>query len=82
MKTFLIGAVLAATVASVVPASAQRIDIGPGGPSVDLRSRSERERDFRRDEFRRERESDRRSVYRNERYDDDRRSVRRRGNDY
>lgn len=81
MKTLLIGAMLAASVASVTPAAAQRIDIGPGGPSVDLRSRGERERDFRRREYRRDRDGDRRSLYRTERYDD-RRGMRRRGNDY
>ena len=48
MKTLLAGAVLAASLASVVPAAAQRIEIGPDGPSVDLRSRAQRERDFRR----------------------------------
>ncbi|WP_375454230.1 hypothetical protein [uncultured Methylobacterium sp.] len=81
MKTFLIGAMLAASVASIAPAAAQRIDIGPGGPSVDLRSRGERERDFRRREYRRDRDGDRRALYRTERYDD-RRGMRRRGNDY
>ena len=42
MKTLLAGAILAASLATVVPASAQRIDIGPDGPSVDLRSRGQR----------------------------------------
>ncbi len=83
MKTFIVGAALAvafgAGVAGTVPASAQTIDIGPGGPSIDLRSRGQRERDFRREEFRRDEYrrardyDDRRgSLYRGDRYDDDR----------
>ncbi len=71
MKSLFAGTVLAAALISAVPASAQRIDIGPGGPSVDLRSRGERERDYRRDDYRRDRESDRR-LYREQRYNDDR----------
>lgn len=81
MKTFLIGAVIAASLTSAVPASAQRIDIGPDGPSVDLRSRGQRERDVRREDFRRDRDYDRDSLYRSQRYDD-RGGMRRRGNDY
>ena len=74
MKTVLLaGAVLAATlaapVATAVPAAAQRIDLGPGGPSVDLRSRAQRERDR---DYRRARDYDRGDYYRRERYDDDR----------
>ena len=81
MKTLIVGAALAvalgASVAGTVPASAQRIDIGPGGPSIDLRSRGQRERDFRREElrratYRRSRDDDGRSLYRGGRYDDDR----------
>lgn len=71
MKALFAGIVLAATVAGAVPASAQRIDIGPGGPSVDLRSRGERERDYRREEYRRGDRDDRR-LYREQRYDDER----------
>ena len=77
MKTLLAGAVLAASLASVVPATAQRIDIGPDGPSVDLRSRGQRERDFRREEYRRDRAYDEDRMYRRQRYDDDRPVVRR-----
>ncbi|MFD0937348.1 hypothetical protein ACFQ12_19495 [Methylobacterium trifolii] len=77
MKTFLASAVIAASVASVVPAAAQRIDIGPGGPSLDLRSRGQRERDYRREEYRRDRAYDDRRLYRQERFDDDRRMGRR-----
>ncbi len=81
MKTFILGAALAGTLgaslAGTTPASAQRIDIGPDGPSIDLRSRGQRERDFRREEFRRDeyrrtRDYDRRGLYRGESYDDDR----------
>jgi len=81
MKTLIVGAALAvafgATVAGTVPAAAQRIDIGPGGPSLDLRSRAQRERDFRREEFRRDeyrrtRDYDRRGLYRGESFGDDR----------
>ncbi|MCJ2122948.1 hypothetical protein [Methylobacterium sp. J-077] len=78
MKTLLAGAILAASLATVVPASAQRIDIGPDGPSVDLRSRGQRERDFRREDYRRDRDrayDDR--MYRRERFEDDRPAVRR-----
>jgi hypothetical protein len=71
MEALLAGAVVVASLASIVPASAQRIDLGPGGPSVDLRSRGERERDYRRDEYRRDRDD--RRLYRTERFDDDRR---------
>ena len=77
MKTLLAGAVLAASLATVVPAAAQRIDIGPDGPSVDLRSRSQRERDFRREEFRRDRAYDEDRYYRRQRFEDDRPVVRR-----
>ena len=76
-RTTLAGALLAATlalpVATAGPAAAQRIDIGPGGPSIDLRSRAQRERDYeRRDAYRRARDYDRGDYYRRERYDDDR----------
>ncbi|WP_336487536.1 hypothetical protein [Methylobacterium nigriterrae] len=81
MKTLLAGAVIAASIASVVPAAAQRIDVGPGGPSIDLRSRAQRERDFRREEYRRDRDDDRR-LYRRERFDDRRDRYERRGYGY
>jgi hypothetical protein len=77
MKTLLAGAILAASLASVVPAAAQRIDIGPDGPSVDLRSRGQRERDFRRNEYRRDRADEEDRMYRRQRFDDDRPVVRR-----
>ncbi|MCJ2073033.1 hypothetical protein MKK75_30275 [Methylobacterium sp. J-030] len=70
MKTPLAGAVLATSLASVVPAAAQRIDIGPDGPRVDLRSRAQRERDVRREEYRRDRADDEDRLYRRQRYDD------------
>jgi len=77
MKTLLAGAIVVASIASAAPAVAQRIDIGPGGPSIDLRSRGQRERDFQREEYRRDREAERRSYYRQERYRDERRAYRR-----
>ncbi|MGU3540867.1 hypothetical protein [Methylobacterium sp. A54F] len=82
MKTFLAGAaILAATFTTTVPASAQRIDLGYGGPSIDLRSRGQRERDYNREVSRRDRYEDR-GYYRRERYDDDRGRYNRRGYDY
>ena len=81
MKTLLAVAVLAASLASVVPAAAQRIEIGPDGPSVDLRSRGQRERDFRREEYRRDRGYEEDRLYRRQRFDDDR-PVMRRGYGY
>ena len=77
MKTLLAGAILAASLASVVPAAAQRIELGPNGPSVDLRSRAQRERDFRREDYRRDRADEEDRLYRRQRYDDDRPVVRR-----
>ncbi|GJD48302.1 hypothetical protein OPKNFCMD_1019 [Methylobacterium crusticola] len=82
MKTMLAGAILAATVISAVPASAQIVDIGPGGPSIDLRSRGQRERDYQRAEMRRDRDFDRRPMYREERYREDRGYGRRRDYGY
>jgi Ni/Co efflux regulator RcnB len=63
MKKFLAIALTAATlVGGSAAVSAQSLDIGPGGPRIDLRSDRERarEREFRREE--RERERDRRSY--------------------
>lgn len=80
MKTLLAGAIVAASLVSVAPVSAQSIDIGPGGPRIDLRSRGQRERDYRREEYRRDREDEERN-YRRQRYESDR-PVRRRGYDY
>ena len=83
MKTILAGAIFAASLASVapLPASAQSIGIGPDGPSVDLRSRGQRERDFERRQMRRDRDDDR-PRYRTERYDDDRGRMGRRDRGY
>ena len=80
MKTMIVGAVLAASLASVVPAAAQRIDVGPNGPSVDFRSRAQRDRDVRREDYRRDSDRDDR-MYRRQRFDDDR-SVGRRDHGY
>ncbi|WP_233382877.1 hypothetical protein [Methylobacterium sp. C25] len=76
MKIMLAGSILAATMAAAVPASAQRITIGPDGPGVDLRSRGQRERD--REWARRDRED---SYYRQQRFRDHDRGYRR-GYDY
>ncbi|AWN44401.1 hypothetical protein [Methylobacterium durans] len=54
MKVLLASSVLAAGLLAAVPASAQSIEVGPGGPSVDLRSRGQRERDIDREETRRD----------------------------
>jgi hypothetical protein len=66
MKTLLVTAVCAVGIFSILPASAQNIEIGPGGPSVDFRSRGERERDIERQEMRRDRAIERRREYRRE----------------
>ena len=58
----------AATLLTATGASAQSIDFGGrGGPSIDLRSGGQRERDFRREERFREREMERRAMRRAER---------------
>jgi hypothetical protein len=85
MRTLLAGAIVAASLVSIAPASAQSFEIGPGGPRVDLRSRAQRDRDYdrrtmRRDEYRRSRDADD-GYYRRQRYDDDR-PVNRRGYAY
>lgn len=76
VKILLAGAVLAATMGATVPASAQRITIGPDGPGIDLRSRNQRQRD--REFSRRDRED---GYYRQQRYRDSDRGYRR-GYDY
>lgn len=52
-------ALAAATILGASAVSAQTIDLGPGGPSVDMRSDRARERDFRREQDRREMRRDR-----------------------
>lgn len=54
----------AATILGATAVQAQSVDIGPGGPSIDLRSNRQRERDFQRDDIRRDRDDDRRSSRR------------------
>jgi len=73
MKHILVGGLIAAGlfVAPSLPASAQSVDIGPGGVRVDPRSPRERDRD----EIRRE---ERREEFREERRDAIRREERRR----
>lgn len=51
----------AATILSATAVQAQTVDIGPGGPSIDLRSNRQRERDYDREDARRDRDYDRRS---------------------
>lgn len=51
----------AAAILGITGVQAQTVDIGPGGPSIDLRSNRQRDRDFQREEFRRDRDDDRRS---------------------
>lgn len=87
MKKLLTGTILIATIAMAVPASAQVIDLGRGGPSIDLRSRGERERDFRRQEYRRQemrrdRDIERRGYYREQRFRDEDRGYGRRNYRY
>lgn len=67
MKAILAGAIVAASLVGIAPASAQSIGIGPDGPRVDLRSRGQRERDWRREEMRRDHD---RGLYRSQRYDE------------
>ena len=73
MKHIIAGGLIAGGLLAIpsVPASAQSIDIGPGGVRVDPRSPRERDRD----EMRRE---DRREEFREERRDAIRREERRR----
>ena len=52
----------AAAMLGTTAASAQTIDLGRGGPSIDLRSDRQRERDYERRELRRESEYDRRGY--------------------
>lgn len=45
-------------------ATAQTVEVGPGGVGVDLRSPRQRDRDVQREESRRDRDYDRRRAYR------------------
>ena len=82
LTTLLAGTVVAATMVAAVPASAQSITIGPNGPGFDLRSRGQRERDYRREMRMRDRDD----YYREQRFRDrdrfDRGGYNRRGYDY
>jgi hypothetical protein len=76
MKAILASSLLALGLLAAAPASAQRLEIGPDGPSVDMRSRDGRDRDFERREMRRdmqrgEMRRDRREVPRTDDDDDD-----------
>lgn len=72
---------LGATSVSAPPAAAQSIEVGPGGGiGVDLRSNRQRERDFQREEARRDRDIERRRADRRDRdYGDVTTSSTRRG---
>lgn len=57
-------ALAAATMIGSSAVQAQSIDLGPGGPSIDLRNQHQRERDFEREDMRRDRERERRRAER------------------
>jgi hypothetical protein len=61
------GLVLSSPLLTSIPSAAQSIDIGPGGPRIDLRDRRERERDEVREDRRRDRGIERHREYREER---------------
>ena len=75
MKSIVAGSLLAVGLLSAAPSLAQSIQIGPGGPDIDLRSRRQRERDMDREDARREmRREERRDMRREDRrrdFDDD-----------
>jgi hypothetical protein len=54
MKAILAPSLFALGLLAAAPASAQSIEVGPGGPSVDLRPRGQRERDMDREDMRRD----------------------------
>ena len=54
MKAILASSLLALGLLAAAPASAQRLEIGPDGPAVDMRSRDGRGQDFDRREMRRD----------------------------
>ncbi|MDR7038921.1 hypothetical protein J2X36_003693 [Methylobacterium sp. BE186] len=74
MRYLLAGSLIAIGLSSAPPLHAQSIDIGPGGPNIDLRSRRERERDLDREDARREmrRDQRRRDIEDDDDDDDDR----------
>ncbi|MBX9931618.1 MAG: hypothetical protein K2Y56_08785 [Methylobacterium sp.] len=76
MKAILASSLLALGLLAAAPASAQRLEIGPDGPAVDMRSRDGRDRDYDRREIRRDMERgemrrDRREMQRSDDDDDD-----------
>ncbi len=79
MKQIFGVSLLAIGLFTTAPSFAQSIDIGPGGPSIDLRSRRERQRDFDREEARREDRREMRREMRRRDFDDDDRPGPRRG---
>jgi hypothetical protein len=60
MRVTILAIAAAACIGAAIPATAQSIDVGPGGVGVDLRSPRQRERDWDREEARRDRARERR----------------------
>lgn len=71
MKYLLAGSLIAVGLYTAPPVRAQSIDLGPGGPNIDLRSRRQRERDLDREEARRDMRRDERRRREIEEDDDD-----------
>lgn len=71
MKSIVAGSLIAIGLLSAAPSFAQSIQIGPGGPDIDLRSRGQRERDMDREEARREERREMRREERRRDFDDD-----------
>lgn len=60
MRAAIIAIAAAACLTTALPASAQTVEVGPGGVGVDLRSPRQRERDWERDQYRQDRSAERR----------------------
>ncbi|MGA0595100.1 hypothetical protein [Enterovirga sp. CN4-39] len=60
MRFTVIALAAATCIGTALPAAAQSIEVGPRGVGVDLRSPGQRERDWERDQWRRERARERR----------------------
>lgn len=54
MKAVLASSLLALGLLAATPASAQRLEIGPDGPGIDMRTRRQRDRDLDRQDMRRD----------------------------
>ena len=64
MRITLLALVAATCLGTALPVAAQTFEVGPGGVGVDLRSPRQRDRDFERDEWRRDRAVERRRAAR------------------